>query len=217
MIKPFLAFLFVRLLSLTYRFKYLNREVVEEVIKESPTNNYLYSLWHQNLIAAIMSEMKTPHAVIVSSSKDGELVAKTCEWLGHKTARGSSTRGGGSALKKMIRLLKAGTPGAITVDGPRGPAKEPKPGIFELALLSQTPIIPLTVIPNKYWSFKKSWDQFRLPKPFATFYVHYGMPIIVDKSSKSDNFSQTMIDLKTAMKQSELQINSILNADHIKN
>lgn len=213
--KTLLAYIFIRLLSLTYRFKYLNREVVDEVIKTSPHKNYLFSLWHQNLIGAILSEMGNKHAVIVSPSNDGELVAKTCEWLGHETARGSSSRGGGSALKRMIKLLRDGIPGAITVDGPRGPAKEPKPGIFELAYLSKTPIIPLSVIPNSYWSFEKSWDNFRVPRPFATFYVHYGKAINVDKSAKDDNFSQAINDLKEQMAQSEVQINSLLNANHI--
>ncbi|MCR9204287.1 MAG: DUF374 domain-containing protein [Halobacteriovoraceae bacterium] len=215
-IKPFLAFLFLRLLSFTYRFKYLNSDVLDEVKKNSPYQNYLFSLWHQNLIGAILSEMGNKHAVIVSPSKDGELVAKTCEWLGHETARGSSSRGGGSALKKMIKLLRKGIPGAITVDGPRGPAKEPKPGIFELAYLSKTPIVPLTVIPSSYWSFEKSWDKFRVPRPFATFYVHYGKPINVDKTSKDDNFSQTTNELKRLMEQGEHQVNSILNASLIK-
>lgn len=208
--KTLFAFLLVRLLSFTYRFEYLNREVVDNVLKTSPHKNYLFSLWHQNLIGAIMSEIGNTHAVVVSPSRDGELVAKTCEWLGHATARGSSSRGGGSALKRMIKLLRQGVPGAITVDGPKGPSKEPKPGIFELAYLTQTPIIPLTVIPKSTWVFKKSWDQFRLPKPFSKLYVHYGKPLTIDKSAKKDHFSQAILDLKQQMEQSESQINSLL-------
>ncbi len=172
--------------------------------------NYLFALWHQNLIGAILSQSHKSHAVIVSPSNDGELVARTCERMGHKVARGSSSRGGQAALKQMIRLLKEGTPGAITVDGPRGPAHEAKKGIFELAYLTRTPIIPLTVLPTSYWTVKKSWDHFKIPKPFTRFRIHFGAPLLIDKDSKNDHFNQASLDLKQQLERSEDYINSIL-------
>jgi hypothetical protein len=208
-LKPLIVFFLIRVISLTYRYKYLNPEVLENTKKDC--GNYIFSIWHQNLIGAIFSQIGTPHAVIVSPSNDGELVANTCEKMGHVVARGSSSRGGQSALKKMIRLLKT-YPGAITVDGPQGPAKIPKKGVFELAYLTDLKIIPFTIIPKSYWSIKKSWDNFRIPKPFTTFYIHFGAPLKVDKGYKTDNFHQASIDLKQQMEQSEAYINSILDA-----
>lgn len=206
-IKPLVVYIFVRLLSLTYRYKYLNSEVLKSINKDQ----YIFSIWHQNLIGAIFSQINKPHAVIVSPSNDGELVASTCERMGHFVARGSSSRGGQSALKKMIRLLKS-YPGAITIDGPQGPAGIPKKGILELAYLTKLPIVPFTIIPKKYWVIEKSWDKFRIPKPFTTFYIHFGAPLHVDKECKSDDFHQASIDLKQQMEQSEAYINSILDA-----
>lgn len=209
-LKSFFAFLFVKLLSFTYRFKYLNRQVIDQIKNKEYDNNYIFSLWHQNLIGGILSEQGRGHAIIVSASKDGELVSNICEKLGHKTVRGSSSKGGSTALKKMIKLLKQGIPGAIAVDGPRGPAKEPKLGIFELAYLTKAVVVPITVVPSHYWSFTKSWDNFRLPVPFTSLYIHYGKPIQVEKISKKENFKDEIIELKRQMKQSESIINSIL-------
>lgn len=203
-----LAYYFIKIISLTYRYRYLNPESFQKTLTEN--ENYIFALWHQNLIGAILSQKNKSHAVIVSPSNDGELVAKTCEKMGHHTARGSSSRGGQAALKQMIRLLKSKTPGAITVDGPRGPAQEPKKGIFELAYLTGTVIIPLTVIPKSYWTIKKSWDQFRIPMPFTCFYIHFGAPLLIDKDSKKDEFNQASLDLKHQLEHSEVFINSIL-------
>lgn len=207
-LKPFFAYYFIRVISLTYRYKYLNPERYQKTCHEF--DNYIFALWHQNLIGAILSQRNKPHAVIVSPSNDGELVANTCEKMGHHTARGSSSRGGQAALKQMIRLLKNKVPGAITVDGPRGPAHEPKKGIFELAYLTKTPILPLTIIPKNYWKIKNSWDQFRIPRPFTCFYIHFGAPLLIDKASKSDDFNQASLDLKQQLEHSEVYINSIL-------
>lgn len=204
-LKVNLSFLFISLLAKTYRFRALNPDVQLTSLENNP--NYIFALWHQNLIGSIYSQKNKPHAVVVSPSRDGELVATAVERLGHKVARGSSSRGGASALKKMIRLLKTDKiPGAISIDGPKGPAKEPKKGIFELAFLTNLPIIPLTVIPTSFWALENSWDKFRIPKPFSTFFIHYGAPLYLTKTDKEDEFYNASKRLCKEMEQSESHI-----------
>jgi lysophospholipid acyltransferase (LPLAT)-like uncharacterized protein len=148
-------------------------------------------------MGGILSQIGKKYVVIVSASKDGQLVATTCEKLGYTTARGSSHRGGKSAFDRMSHFLGEGLPGAITCDGPKGPAKVPKKGIFELALRHNIPVVPFLVYPKRYWSIEKSWDQFKVPKPFTTYYIRYGEPIYVtekDKENGYDNASKQLID-----------------------
>ncbi len=203
-IKTILAYVFIRLLAFTFRFNFMNPEVLKRLKEEHPPGNYIFCLWHQNLIGAIVGYMGKPHAMIVSASLDGDIVAKPCEWFGHKTARGSSSKKGMGALKQMIKYLtKENLPGAITVDGPRGPRHEIKPGIFELALLAKKPIIPLTVIPRNHWVALKAWDHFRVPYPFTKFDIHFGEPIFVSKEDKTDQFASLTLDLKQQMERSE--------------
>lgn len=116
-----------------------------------------------------------------------------CELLGHHVARGSSCKdhrdkGGKDAKDEMILMLRAGLPGALTVDGPRGPAQRVKPGIIEMARVTGLPIVPYLPMPSRYWSFS-SWDEFRLPKPFSRIDVHYGAPIHVPEDTGFDGFA----------------------------
>lgn len=201
----------MRTISFTYRFKVINPEKLSELKSKTKSPHYIYGIWHQNLIGAIFSEIGNPHAVIVSSSKDGELVAVTCELLGNKTARGSSHRGGVEAMKSMIRLLKSGLPGAITVDGPKGPLHEPKKGIFEIARLTNLPVLPYSIYPKKYWTIKKSWDQFRIPKPFTKIFLYYGEPIVVDRNDQSEMLDQYCSVLKSQLLEGEKKLIDLIS------
>ncbi len=87
-------------------------------------------------------------------------------------------------MEEMIGVLKTGIPGAVTVDGPKGPAKEVKPGIIAMAKKSDTAIIPYAPIAQSYWEFN-SWDKFRLPKPFSIIDIHYGEPLIIGEEDIS--------------------------------
>ncbi len=191
-----LAYFLARLLGATYKFKYINSEYIEEAKKNSQTNSYIFALWHQGLISALFSHSHPPHLIIVSSSKDGDIITHTIEKLGHATARGSSTRGGGSALFKMIKLIKRKSyPCAITIDGPKGPKYKCKPGIIELSNVTKTPIVPLGFKYSRYWEFN-SWDKFKLPKPFSEIQVIYGKPL---SFFERKDFDQCCIEVENNM------------------
>ncbi len=200
----YLVHWFVRLLSWSYRFEFQGVENKEAAKKLSPLGAYVYSVWHQNLLATILANTGTAHVCIVSPSKDGELVATTLNLLGHQCARGSSSRGGKKAMDEMIRLISEGYPGAITVDGPRGPAKVPKKGVFEIAKATGVPILPVCSWPENFWCFEKSWDQFRLPKPFSKIIVYFGEPMLVDKSSQASDLPRLSEELTAIMHKTEL-------------
>ncbi len=175
----------VRLLSCTYRYHLHDTHHIEEAKKLSPSGGYLFAIWHQNLFQGITAQTGTEHVVIVSRSSDATPVAYTCAKLGHKVCRGSSRakdgrdKGGKAAMEEMVDVLKTGIPGAVTVDGPKGPAREVKPGIISMAQKSGSTIIPYSPIASSYWEFK-SWDKFRLPKPFSRIDIYYGTPLVVE-------------------------------------
>jgi len=199
----YLIYFLARALNASYRYKVHGRENLKKAQDLSPFNNYLLAIWHQNLLHGILAQTGLAHVVIVSRSRDAEAVAFTCARLGHQVARGSSRnssgvdKGGRAAMGEMQELLKKGLPGALTVDGPKGPAREAKPGIFSLAQKTQIPIIPYMPIPRSYWAFK-SWDKFRLPKPFSVIDIYYGMPILVKESSDT---TSTFDDYQSLLKQ----------------
>ena len=192
-----ILYLFIRLLNFTYRYQYIGKENKALAKSKSPAGSFIFACWHQNLIGTMLSHStgEESYTMIVSESKDGELVAVTCEKFGHKPVRGSSTRGGKKAVLEIVKKLKSGLPGAITVDGPKGPSKVVKPGIVEIARLAKVPIVPLSAYPTNFWTFAKSWDQFRVPKPFSRIVIVIGEPIVVDETITRDHFDSILVQV----------------------
>ncbi len=201
-----LIYYFVRILNLTYRYRYVDLENVKKAKDFSSKGNYLAALWHQNILATLMAHKDIGrHAMIISRSKDGELVARAAELLGNIAVRGSSHRGGFEAKTNMAKYLQEGISGAISVDGPKGPAKESKNGIVELARDIQVAILPIIALPQRYISLK-SWDRFRIPIPFTKILVAYAEPIIVDKNLERERFVIIREKIKHELDQKEIYL-----------
>ena len=188
----YLVYGLIRLLHWTYRFEFRGTEHLEHA-RRLGRGSYIFAIWHRNLFAGILAQTGTAHTVIVSRSRDGEPVAFLCTRLGHVAVRGSSKKrgadkGGREAKDEMIERLKAGSPGAITVDGPSGPVHEVKPGIIEMARRADVPIVPYVPVPARCWTFN-SWDRFRLPKPFSKIYVYYDTPYVVAPATTFEEFA----------------------------
>jgi lysophospholipid acyltransferase (LPLAT)-like uncharacterized protein len=187
----------LRFLKLTYRFRYEGNERLRALAGQ----NFILAIWHQNLLAGILAQTGKKHIVIISKSKDGDPVAYACARLGHEIVRGSSrkgevNKGGHEAKEGMIEQLRLGFPGAITVDGPKGPAFKVKPGIINMARSAHTMIVPYTLSFSAYWQFK-SWDSFRLPKPFSKILISYGAPLNV--LDVGEDFNDQLLKLETAL------------------
>ena len=174
-----LLYLIIRLLNLSYRYKFINREVFEKSKKAHPQGIHACAFWHQNIIATFLAHLGESYVVMASASKDGELIANALKWVGHHPVRGSSKRGGTQALELMIEKMKTESLcSVLTVDGPRGPSKKCKRGVVEIAKQTGALIQPIYAIAESFWIFN-SWDKFRLPKPFTTVRVLYGEPLKV--------------------------------------
>ncbi len=137
----------------------------------------IYAFWHRNLIYCALQRAGDPVAVMISSSRDGELIAGPVAELGYIPVRGSSTRQGSAALKSMLRWAKT-TPLAITPDGPKGPRGTIHPGLWQIAIMAKIPVVGISCDASREWVFN-SWDRFRFPKLFATVRMRYSEPIHV--------------------------------------
>ena len=180
----------ISMLGATYRFTILNPEVLEKTKRDSKGGNCLLALWHRDILCFMSCFPHTPHVTIASQSQDGEIISRVLEKMNYKVARGSSSRGGERAIKEFVRLLEKGYSGAVTVDGPRGPAEVPKEGIFFMAKISGLTIVPVSFYPKSCYTFKKSWDGFRLPWPFTKISLFYGVPLKVSPDLPKENFNQ---------------------------
>lgn len=87
------------------------------------TKPLIFALWHETVITIIGHWRGANIQGLASQSFDGELIAAIMIHLGYPpVSRGSSSRGGASALMSHAQALQEGRHVAITMDGPRGPA-----------------------------------------------------------------------------------------------
>lgn len=145
----------------------------------------IYAFWHDRIFASTYFFRNRRIAVITSQSKDGEYIARFIQRLGYGAIRGSSTRGGVGALVEMIKAMRAGTPTAFTVDGPKGPRYEAKPGAVLLAKKTGNPIMPFVVECEKYKTVG-SWDRLQIPVPFTRAKLMIGEPIYVQADADGE-------------------------------
>lgn len=136
----------------------------------------VHAAWHEHLLPLALLHRGQGVVALVSRHRDGEILDGVLRGLGYRTARGSSTRGGGPGLQRMIEAGRRGAPLALTPDGPRGPARECKPGAVRAAVETGLPVVPLAAAATSYRRLA-SWDRFLVPAPGATIYVARGAPL----------------------------------------
>ena len=176
----------------------INSTVKVTKIGSPPKEPVIYFIWHRNQIPLGLIHKNQNIGVLISQSNDGELVAGPFSLLGYKPIRGSSRRGGTSALKNLIKHLKRDSV-AITPDGPRGPIYKIKDGLLTTAYLSKRTIVPVAVNLNRELVFN-SWDRFRFPKLFCHIKIAYGSQYQVkdkaDFTNIKDELEKAMLDLE---------------------
>jgi len=199
---PIIALLIKLLLLSCRKTKVEGHERAMEIIRKSE-GKAIYTTWHQRMV--YLGHILGPKHVttMISQSRDGEYAARIAKWLGFKNVRGSSTRGGAYALKKIIKDIKAGETTWMLTDGPTGPARKAKKGAIFLARSTGAPIIPILWSADRCWTLN-SWDRYLIPKPFARVVIKYSEPILIPKSIKKDHIEEYRLLLEEALNQETL-------------
>lgn len=175
------------ILSATWRTRVHNMEVLKPY--EGGKQGLILGLWHGQLLALAWYMRRRGIVVLVSASRDGEIITRVIESWGYRTVRGSSTRGGREALVALLKELRAGSTVAITPDGPRGPAHKYQAGALVAAQRTGVPIIPYALHVDRAWRLK-GWDRFTIPKPFARITFVFGEPQHVSGDSSASAVEQ---------------------------
>ena len=145
----------------------------------------ILAFWHGEMLPMLAVHKNEGISVLISSHRDGEIIAQITERFGCRNVRGSSSRGGGRALLGLIRELESGHDVAVTPDGPRGPAKSFAPGALVAAQRTRSAIVPMAARASSAWRLR-SWDRFLIPKPFARVTVVHGAPVHVTSETARD-------------------------------
>ncbi|MBI4056904.1 MAG: lysophospholipid acyltransferase family protein [Elusimicrobia bacterium] len=190
---PYLGYFYIWIVGKTSRITWKGSEIPRNL--ESQGINFVYAFWHSRQFFFVYSHRHQPVSILVSSSRDGEYIAKMLELSGMKTVRGSSTRGGSKALKELVDHARQGNHLGITPDGPRGPAREVKQGVLFLAQKLGLSIIPITYAAKRKMVFG-SWDKIHLPLPCNRIVIAHGTPI---QMSSQDSLEEKSQELKMAL------------------
>ena len=178
-IKAFTFFgkLLLNFLLLTNRLVIEGKENAEKAMQNG--RPILFCCWHGRLVYASfgLSKVKKGLWAIASKHRDAEIMGRVLESWGYRLIRGSSNKGGKEVLRKMTKIFDSETPYiCITNDGPKGPRNVAKPGSLTLARKYNAQILAITGTSAKFKEMK-SWDKFRLPKPFGKIVVTISKPM----------------------------------------
>jgi lysophospholipid acyltransferase (LPLAT)-like uncharacterized protein len=144
----------------------------------------IVAFWHGEILGSAWFFRHQGVSTMVSTHGDGEIIAKLIEIWGIASVRGSSSRGGGNALRQMVRFLEEGRTFAITPDGPRGPAGVPQSGVLLASARTGAPIFTVRIESSRAWRMN-GWDRFMVPKPFARVTVTFGDPWVATGTDES--------------------------------
>jgi len=160
----------------------------------------VYVTWHQRLLNLFFLKYRRPVTIMISRSKDGDLVATVAEKLGFGTVRGSSSRGGATAMFQLIDKMREipATSAGMLGDGPRGPARKLKLGTLKIAQGAGVPIIPFAYSAKRHKLFA-SWDRFMMPFPFSPLVVCFGDPIYIPLAAANDEMETLRFQVENTL------------------
>ena len=160
------------------------------VLSATPDGSLIFIFWHNRIFLLPhlfrkywVSRGRTKVAVLISRSKDGQLLAEVLAAFRLRCVRGSSSRGGAEALRELTTLVREGFDIGITPDGPRGPKYTLQPGCVNLAQLTGATLIPISYDLSRKITLR-SWDAFMIPLPFSRCTVHLGAPLKIPRDAE---------------------------------
>jgi hypothetical protein len=188
---PPLVALLLRLLQATLRYE----EIFDDDGRaDQPGEASVWCFWHRCLLPAACFFRGRPRtALLISSSFDGELIARTIERMGYETVRGSSSRAGSGGLRALARAVQDGATAVVPGDGPRGPRYLLKPGVNRLARLTGHPVNSFYLLPQRAWVLR-SWDALLVPKPFSRVVMVWGRPVSPPESSEAEEQTRLVVE-----------------------
>ena len=137
----------LRVLGGTMRISFQGMAHVEQFHQEG--QGIIFAFWHGRQLMMPLAYRGKKVYVLISYHRDGELIHHLIQRFGFHSVRGSTTRGGGMAFRKLIGLAKGGGDIGVTPDGPKGPKEIVKLGVIRLAKRSGLPIVPVTFACSK--------------------------------------------------------------------
>ncbi len=181
-------------------------------------------VWHGRILMtiAVWPRNVQPPAILVSHSREGDVMTKVARHHKAGVVRGSSRdkvkknrdKRGLSAFREMTRRVEDGGCMMLTPDGPRGPRMRVGPGAIRLARATGAPLVALTWSVSHAMIFK-SWDRFMLPLPFSKGLIIWTAPVHVARDADGDMLETARATLEARMIRASMQADRILRGEAV--
>jgi lysophospholipid acyltransferase (LPLAT)-like uncharacterized protein len=191
----FLGYWFIRLIGPSLRVCMSREEDSQQTFCQRPL---IGSFWHSSIIPATYCFRGCGIRVMSSNSYDGEYMGRIIHKFGFVAVKGSSSRNAVRALLGLRRALEEGWTVAFTLDGPRGPRHQVKPGPTALARSSGVPISAFHLAVDNAWVLN-SWDRMMIPKPFSRVLLRCATLIRVPENASEEDLERYNAELQSSL------------------
>lgn len=199
---------YIRLVRVTSARMDIGREHADALLASD--RGFIIAFWHSRLLmgAALRKEAARPVYMLISSHRDGAIIAEAVKGFGVELIRGSAAdpkkpqkdKSGAAAVAAMVSALECGAIVGVTPDGPRGPAGRVRIGAIKLAAFSGAPILPAAYSASR-GPHLNTWDRFLLAAPFSQLAFAARPPIHVERNADAAR-------LEAARSQLEAELNA---------
>ena len=184
----------------TMRWRFENRAPADAAVEGPEGGVALF--WHGRIALALACRgvlKGKPGKVLISSSPDGELIAKIARRLRLAAIRGAPTRNSRldqrniGAFREAIRFIDHGGVVVVTPDGPHGPAERMPEGPVMVARTRGSPVFLFGLAARPTLTMR-SWDRTQIPLPFGRGCVVFEGPLQIARGADGAAIEATRAD-----------------------
>lgn len=153
----------------------------------------ILTTWHgQCYVLPFAMEAPGPITILVSRSKDGQILQRVLAPFGYRVIVGSGAGDNAANMfrnrslagfEEMLETLGAGGTVALTADVPKKAGVAGR-GVVKLARLSGCPIVPMAVMTSHRYTLK-NWDRTIFNLPIGRLAIVIGAPIRVENTKNA--------------------------------
>ncbi len=186
----------------------------------------IFAMWHGRMFGMLKLPVARKNlCVLISASNDGHAISEVAFRLGFGgVISRASYKNSTGAMRHFLEQLHNGYHAVITVDGPRGPIYQVKPGVIWISQKAKTPIIPVSAsCAAPILKFPRAWDKFHAPNYFSPIKIALGAPLLpLDTEALCDTSTahqanilrQTLMDLTKTLDSAHPWVQTLENQKH---
>jgi lysophospholipid acyltransferase (LPLAT)-like uncharacterized protein len=195
-VAPPVAHAYIRLLHGTMRIERRGAEALDAA--RATSGHYILCFWHARFVLMPYCYPGPRIVVLSSNHRDAEALVRILRKFGIEQARGSSTAGGATGMRQILRKVAEGCDVGLTPDGPKGPRRRVQPGVVAVARFTGLPIIPVTFSASPARRLR-TWDGTLVPKFFSRGVFVYGDPIVVARDASESAQEERRLALESEL------------------